>query len=148
MIVAALCLFAATAATAETRTMSDIRYGAEGDHRLDVYWDDARSGAPVIVMLHGGGWKRGGKEMPAVWKDKVAWWLPKGYVFVSVETRLLPQAAPDEQAQDFAKAVAFVQANATRWGGDPSRVVLMGHSAGAHVAALVASDCAPASIAG
>ena len=44
MILAALCLFAATAATAETRTMSDIRYGAEGDHRLDVYWDDARSG--------------------------------------------------------------------------------------------------------
>lgn len=140
LILAVLALVMATAATGEPRQTRDIAYGPDRSQRLDVYRDDTTINGPVIVMLHGGGWKRGSKSMPGVWKDKAAWWVPRGYVFVSVETRLLPEARPDEQAEDFARAVAFVQANAASWGGDRARVVLMGHSAGAHVAALVAGD--------
>ena len=140
LILALLCLLAGSAAPAEPLQSRGIAYGADSAQRLDVYSDTAHQASPIIVMLHGGGWKRGTKFMPVVWKDKVAWWVPRGYVFVSVETRLLPEARPDAQADDFAKAVAFVQKNARKWGGDPSRVVLMGHSAGAHIAALLASD--------
>lgn len=140
LILALIALIAATSASAQSIVSRNIAYGPDPAQRIDVYSDKAHTRAPIIVMLHGGGWKRGTKTMPSVWKDKVAWWVPRGYVFISVETRLLPEARPDEQAEDFAQAVAFIQANAATWGGDPSRVVLMGHSAGAHVAALLAGD--------
>lgn len=136
----AICLLLATEAPAAQQATRNIAYGTNPAQRLDVYRDDTHTTGPVIIMLHGGGWRRGSKSMPGVWRDKAAWWLPKGYVFVSVETRLLPDARPDEQLEDYARAVAFVQANAGRWGGDPGRIVLMGHSAGAHIAALLASD--------
>ena len=140
LILVLLGLLAASVAIAEPRQARNLSYGPAPENRLDLHTDTSNQAAPVLVMLHGGGWKRGSKSMPGVWKNRVAWWVPRGYVFVSVETRLLPQARPDEQVRDFARAVAFVQANAASWGGDASRVVLMGHSAGAHIAALLAGD--------
>lgn len=128
-------------ASAEISVARDIRYGAHPDHRYDVYFDEAVAGAPVIIMLHGGGWVRGRKEAAGVWRAKSAYFVPRGYVFVSVETRLLDDGAdPRAQAEDLARAVAHIRARAASWGGDPGRVILMGHSAGAHVAALVGAD--------
>ncbi|HEX4940092.1 MAG TPA: alpha/beta fold hydrolase, partial [Candidatus Kapabacteria bacterium] len=71
-------------------------------------------------------------------------WLPRGFILVSTNYRLLPDAAPLEQARDVARAVARTQALATEWGGDPERVVLMGHSAGAHLVALLNANPAEA----
>ena len=88
-------------------------------------------------MVHGGGWRRGDKASPGVVGEKAAHWLAKGYVFVSVDYRLLPDADPLQQAHDVAAAVASVQKRAPQWRADPRRMVLMGHSAGAHLVALL-----------
>jgi acetyl esterase/lipase len=117
----------------------DLAYGSDARQRVDVYLPAQRSGG-VIVMVHGGGWHTGDKAMRAVVEHKVAHWLPRGIVFVSVGYRLIPQADPLAQADDVARALAFVQARAREWGADPARVVLMGHSAGAHLVALLSAD--------
>ncbi|HYD60301.1 MAG TPA: alpha/beta hydrolase [Noviherbaspirillum sp.] len=125
---------------AGVQVVRDVAYGRDDDQRFDVYLP--RSGtrnAPVIFMAHGGGWYRGDKAMRAVVDNKVAHWVPKGYVFISTNYRMLPQAAPVEQAEDIARAIIFAQRNAASWGGDPSKFILMGHSAGAHLVALVSA---------
>lgn len=120
----------------------DVAYGPQPRQQLDVFLPQRRDGAaPVIVMVHGGGWCVGDKAFGAVTANKTAHWLPKGFVFVSVNYRMLPDgAAALEQAADVARAVAFVQKHAGDWGGDARRIVLMGHSAGAHLVSLVNAD--------
>lgn len=120
----------------------DLAYGDDPLQRLDVYRPPEAQAAPVILYVHGGGWRRGDKAMPRMVRNKLAHWSAKGYVFVSTNHRLVPQACVLEQARDVARALAFVQAKAGAWGGDARRVVLMGHSAGAHLAALVTADSA------
>jgi len=121
----------------------DVAYGPDDDQRFDVYLPrKAVQNAPVIFMAHGGGWKRGDKAMRSVVANKVAHWLPKDCLFISTNYRLLPQAAPVEQAEDIVRAVIAAQRQASSWGGDPSRFILMGHSAGAHLVAL--ASAAPA----
>ena len=129
---------------------TDIAYGPEARQRFDVYLP-ARPmrGAPVIVMVHGGAWMIGNKALPQVVENKVAHWVASGgAIFVSLNYRLVPQATPVEQADDVARALAKVQALAPSWGGDPARVALMGHSAGAHLVALVSASPAFAQRAG
>lgn len=119
----------------------DIAYGSDPAQRLDVY----RPAKPdpngvVILMVHGGGWARGDKSNGRVVTNKVAHWLPQGHVFVSINYRMVPVADPVQQADDVARALAFVQSRAASWGMNPSRVVLMGHSAGSHLVSLVSAD--------
>ncbi len=128
--------------------MRDLAYGKAPQQRLDVHRPAKAQNAPVIVMLHGGAWAFGTKEARGVVKNKVAHYLPKGYIFVSVETRLVPDADPLAQANDLAAALANVQKNAASWGGDASKLVLIGHSAGAHLVALLSADPSIAAKAG
>jgi arylformamidase len=130
----------AAAPTGDTRKLNDVTYGPDPAQRLDVYIPGGAKKAPVIVMMHGGAWVLGSKGSRGVYEAKVSHWLPRGYIFVSVETRLLPAADPLEQAGDLAAALSYVQQHAMTWGGDPSRLVLMGHSAGAHLVALLTAD--------
>lgn len=123
----------------------DIPYGDDPAQRMDVYIPQSASPpaaptAPVVFMVHGGGWRYGDKAMPNVVDNKVARWLPKGVVFVSVNYRMLPEADPLTQAADVALALAKAQSLAASWGADRSRFVLMGHSAGAHLVSLLAAD--------
>jgi len=127
-------------APAGTRIERDLAYGPAPEQRIDVYLPPAPRDAPVLLMVHGGGWARGDKRSPGVVENKVAHWLPRGWIVVSANNRLLPDAAPLDQARDIAAATAKVQQLAPAWGGDPSRVVLMGHSAGAHLVALLGAD--------
>jgi acetyl esterase/lipase len=99
-------------------------------------------------MVHGGGWTRGNKGLWRVVKNKVGYWVGKGYILVSTNYRMVPSADPVTQATDVAKALAFVQAHLKSWGGDPARIVLIGHSSGAHLVALLTSDPAIAARAG
>lgn len=133
---------------AGSRVLRDEAYGEHRLQKVDVYIppgvgavsaSDMDPGAPVVFMVHGGGWRRGDKSSRDVVRNKVRWLLPKGYVFVSVNYRLSPEIDPTEQALDVARALDYVQREAPRWGGDPDRIVLMGHSAGAHLVTMLTS---------
>lgn len=119
---------------------SDVAYGSDPEQCLDVYRPADARAAPVILFVHGGGWRRGDKAMLQMVRNKVAHWVGKGYVFVSTNYRMRQAANPVEQAEDVSRALAFVQGRAGSWGGDPARVILMGHSAGAHLVALITAD--------
>jgi acetyl esterase/lipase len=126
---------------AGTRVERDIAYGPDPKQRYDVYLPaHARPGAPILFMVHGGGWRNGDKRMRNVVGNKAAYWLEHGFVFVSTDYRLEPDADPLLQARDVAAAVASVQRRARQWNADPAKTVLMGHSAGAHLVALLGSD--------
>jgi acetyl esterase/lipase len=119
------------------RVLRDVPYGQDARQRLDAYLP-AKPTGPVILMVHGGAWAFGDKASPDVLKNKVRHWVDGlGYVLVSTNYRLLPAAHPLEQADDVARALALVQQQAPQWGADPKRLVLMGHSAGAHLAMLL-----------
>nr|WP_315463869.1 alpha/beta hydrolase [uncultured Rhodoferax sp.] len=124
------------------KVLRDVPYGSDALQKMDVYLPDAPATgpAPVIFMVHGGGWRTGDKRHSNVVDNKAKRWLPKGFVFVSVNNRLLPEADPLDQVRDVARALASAQAKAPSWGADPKQFVLMGHSAGAHLVALLSSS--------
>jgi arylformamidase len=120
------------------RVLRNISYGNDTRQRMDVYLPRQQvSGAPVILMAHGGGWRRGDKGASNVVENKVARWVTQGFIFVSTNYRMLPKSDPLEQAKDVARAIAAAQSRAASWGGDSSKFILMGHSAGAHLVALL-----------
>lgn len=123
----------------QVRVERNLAYGLHPDQRIDVYLPGEAKG-PLLLMVHGGGWRRGDKGAPGVILAKVRHWTAQGFVVASANYRLLPDADPQEQARDVARALAFLQARAGTWGADPQRVVLMGHSAGAHLVALLDAD--------
>ncbi|MEP7297324.1 MAG: alpha/beta hydrolase [Burkholderiales bacterium] len=127
---------------AGVKRIADVPYGDDARQRFDVYQPEspAPQRAPVIVMVHGGAWMVGNKSLPQVVENKVARWVTRGAILVSINYRLVPQVAPLEQADDVARAIAAVQRLAPSWGGDPTRIALMGHSAGAHLVALVTAS--------
>lgn len=128
------------AAQAAQQAAREIAYGSDPLQRLDFHAAaNAKAPAPLIVFVHGGGWKRGDKGN-ATGAAKVTHFTARGYAFASINYRLVPDATVEEQASDVANALAYLLRDAARLGADPSRVVLIGHSAGAHLAALVGTD--------
>ena len=117
---------------------TEIAYGSDPLQKLD-FWRASAPNAPLIVFIHGGGWKRGDKAN-ATGPAKVTHYLAAGYAVASIDYRLVPAATVEQQAQDVADAVAALRTQAVKLGIDPARIVLMGHSAGAHLAALVGTD--------
>jgi arylformamidase len=134
-----LCVLAVSPAAARD-VIRDVPYGPDPRQRIDVYLPDRPSNAPVIFMVHGGGWAIGSKSNRSVVENKAGHWLPKGYIFISAGYRLLPGAGPLVQVADVAAALALAQRKAASWGGNPDRFVLMGHSAGAHLVTLLSAD--------
>ena len=124
----------------DARLERDLPYATDPQQRLDVYLPAQAKGAPIILMVHGGAWMIGDKAASGFVSNKVAHWLPKGYIIVSSNYRMSKRPNPLEQADDIARALAFVQAKTPSWGGDPTRVLLLGHSAGAHLVSLLAAD--------
>lgn len=122
------------------RLLRDVAYGSDPRQRMDVYLPAQAQGAPVLLLVHGGGWRHGDKAHARLVRNKVAHWVGQGAVLVSVNYRMLPDALPDTQARDVAQALAQAQQQAAAWGADARRFVLMGHSAGAHLVALVAAS--------
>jgi len=125
---------------AGVRLVRDVAYGSDKAQRFDVYVPKGASNAPVIFMVHGGGWKHGDKKMDAVVENKVAYWSRKGFIVISTDYRMLPDADPVAQAQDVAKAIGVAQDKAAEWGGARGKFILMGHSAGAHLVSLLNSS--------
>lgn len=121
------------------RLLADQPYGPHPKQRYDVYLPAKAEHAPVIFMVHGGAWRTGDKANAQVVQNKVQRWSRRGIIVVSINYRLLPAASVAQQAEDVAAALAAAQAQAATWGGDRSKFVLMGHSAGAHLVALLAA---------
>lgn len=119
---------------------TDIAYGSDPLQHLD-FWHatKANGAAPLVIFVHGGGWEAGDKDM-ARGSAKVSHSLERGYAFASIGYRLVPSATVEQQAQDVADAIAVLVRQAATLGIDTRRIVLMGHSAGAHLAALVGTD--------
>jgi arylformamidase len=130
---------AVTPAQPALRVERDIPYAEprNGRQLLDVYAPPAGSNLPVVVWVHGGGWMRGSKNEVA---HKPAAFAEKGFVFVPVNYRFVPHVTMDTIVRDVAKSVGWVHTNIARHGGDPNRIFLMGHSAGAQLAALLCAD--------
>jgi len=118
----------------------NISYGADSAQNFDVYIPKNTENAPVILMVHGGAWRIGDKAISRVLENKANRWLAKGIIFVSINYRMLPKADPLTQANDVALALAKAQTLAPTWGGDTKRFVIMGHSAGAHLVALITAN--------
>jgi acetyl esterase/lipase len=117
-----------------------MSYGSDALQTLD-FWraKEAKRPAPLIVYVHGGGWKRGSKDN-ATGRFKPVHYPGQGYAFASINYRLVPAATVEQQAADVAGAVKALIGRADTLGIDRRRIVLMGHSAGAHLVALVGTD--------
>ena len=104
---------------------------------LDVYAPDGAKNLPVVFWMHGGGWQAGDKSEVA---RKPQAFMARGYVFVSINYRLLPAVAMSDINRDVARALGWVHRNIASYGGDPDRLLVMGHSAGGELAALMCTD--------
>jgi acetyl esterase/lipase len=118
---------------------ADIPYMEHAHERqvLDVYAPEDARDLPVVFWIHGGGWQTGDKTDVQI-KPRV--FAERGYVFVSTNYRLLPDVEMGELIRDVAKSLGWVYRNIGEYGGDPERVFVMGHSAGAQLAALLCVD--------
>lgn len=139
---------APAALSAGVQRIADVPYGADPAQRMDVYVPTSPTTgtnslvasavrAPVIFMVHGGGWRHGDKAMGRVVQEKVNRWVPKGFILISINYRMLPDAPVAVQERDVQAALMAAQQRAGTWRGDPNRFILMGHSAGAHLVALL-----------
>jgi arylformamidase len=141
---ASLALFAADAPAPLVTTWADVPYAGTSDFRqtLNVYMPAAKptKPAPVIFWIHGGGW-RGGEKTSVQLKPK--FFTDLGYVFVSTNHRYITTNPMNEIFADIAKSLRWTHDHAAEFGGDPNRIVIMGHSSGAQLAAYLAIDERP-----
>ncbi len=110
---------------------------------LDIYRPKSSSTnaqKPVVVMIHGGGWRTGDKGSESQGRQKASFFTGHGFVYVSANYRLSPEVQHPAHVEDVAKALSWIFDNIASYGGDPKRIFLMGHSSGAHLAALVTAD--------
>ncbi len=140
LVLSGAFILSSAALAARPAAQQEIAYGAAPLQRLDFYpaAGSSRTPAPLIIFVHGGGWSRGDKGN-ATGAAKVAHFNARGWAVASLNYRLVPAARVEDSAADVAAAVARLMKDAPRLGLDPDRVILMGHSAGAHLAALVAT---------
>ncbi|MDP3069138.1 MAG: alpha/beta hydrolase [Opitutaceae bacterium] len=128
----------ASAAPAIT-VVRDVRYAESGHprHVLDIHAPAGAKDLPVVFWIHGGGWQAGDKGDV---KLKPQMFTERGFVFVSTNYRLLPHVPMGDIIRDIAQAFAWTHAHIARHGGDPRRILVGGHSAGAQLAALLCTD--------
>lgn len=115
--------------------VAEVSYGAGAHRKLDIYSPRGASNRPVVIFWHGGSWTGGSKSY---YRFVGAALAERGFVTVLPDYRLYPEAKFPQFMDDGAQAVAWVQQHVREYGGDPERIVLMGHSAGAHMAAMLA----------
>jgi arylformamidase len=124
---------------AEPRIHRDLAYFEPKEQRrtLDVYTTTDSKNQPIVFWIHGGGWQRGDKSDVA---SKPWAFLDRGFVFVSTNYRFIPHVTMKDIAGDLAKAIRWTHDHARDYGGDPNRIFVMGHSAGASLSALICTD--------
>jgi acetyl esterase/lipase len=134
------CAFLCLASVAQAQNLtSNVPYADHAHERqvLDIYAPDGAKNLPVVFWIHGGGWQTGDKTNVQM---KPRAFAERSFVFVSTNYRLLPDVEMGVLIRDVAKSLGWVHKNITRYGGDPTRIFVMGHSAGAQLAALLCTD--------
>ena len=120
-----------------TVVLANQAFGKDDKQRLDVYSPKDVKDAAVVIFIHGGEWTKGDK---AAVSFKPRFFNENGIVFVSVNYRLSPADKHPAHVSDLAAAIRWVRDHAQEFGADPRKIVLMGHSAGCHLATLVTLD--------
>jgi acetyl esterase/lipase len=147
LAVAAVLLGNEWAVARASHRVADVPYVAASapdfdakQHRLNIYQPTKKATAPrpVVLFIHGGSWNSGSKD-DIIYKAIGRRLAKNGFVGVVISYRLAPQALVPQQADDCARALAWTVAHIAEYGGDPKRLVLMGHSAGGGLAALLAT---------
>ncbi len=135
----ALLILSTPVLAEEPNVHRDIAYAEPKNERqtLDVYAPKEGKNHPVVFWIHGGGWQRGDKTEV---QGKPQAFVDRGFVFVSTNYRFVPNVTIKEMAGDIAKSIRWVHDHAEQHGGDPNTIFVMGHSAGAQLAALVCTD--------
>jgi acetyl esterase/lipase len=126
----------------EIEAVKNIAYydGKDADpvkHKLDLYLPKGQKDFPVVVFVHGGGWKNGDKMIYGKLADVL---VPSGIGAVVINYRLTPKVSHPGHIQDVAKAFAWVFRNIGKYGGRNDQIFVSGHSAGGHLAALLATN--------
>ena len=116
---------------------SSIAYAERSRHRLDICRPSDAIDAPVIIFFYGGAWRSGNKELYRYVAKALA---RLGYVVVVPDYRIFPEVRYPDFLEDGALVVRWVKGNVARFGGDPEKIFLKGHSAGAHIAAMLSID--------
>ena len=149
MVMLVVPVFAALAACSPLGTLNaltpgshfsrdqDIAYGTDPRQRLDIYRPTDKTNAPVVVFFYGGSWNSGSRADYAFVGEALA---SRGIVAVLADYRLYPQVHYQGLLQDSAQAVGWTREHVRQYGGDPSKLYVMGHSAGAYNAAMLALD--------
>jgi acetyl esterase/lipase len=134
-----LAFLTLTAAAHAEKVAGDVPYADPAHERqvLDIYAPANAQGLPVVFWIHGGGWQTGDKTDVQI---KPQWFNERGYVFVSTNYRLWPKVEMEELIRDVAQSLGWVHQHVADYGGDPERIFVMGHSAGAQLAALLCID--------
>lgn len=111
----------------------DVSYGGDPLQRLDIYAPAGKPAKlPVLLFVHGGGFTRGDKHGPFYPDNITAWGARNGMIGVNIDYRLAPKDVWPTGAKDLAAAIAWVHANIAKYGGNPDRIIIWGHSAGAN----------------
>mgnify|MGYP002073289612 FL=1 len=129
--------FAAPALPAFAAPPRTVQLGPHSKQALDLYPTPGLKDAPVLLFVHGGGWSLGDKGAVNALPGYAA---RHGFLLASAGYRLAPEVDAGGCAEDVALSIAWLSENAARNGGDPQRIVIAGHSAGAHLVALVGAD--------
>lgn len=123
------------------KVTKDVSYGELPKQKLDIYQPAGASGAPVFVFVHGGGYRVGDRDVNAEIYGNVPYYFARhGLLGINATYRLYPEATWPSGAVDMRALVAWIKANARQHGGDPDRIFMMGHSAGATHVATYAFD--------
>lgn len=129
-IIGSSLLLSGLPAQASERAPITVNYGPCD---LDIYAATEGARLPVLFYVHGGAWQIGSRRKVG---DKPAFFKSLGFLLVSIDYRLFPFVKPARQAEDVANAYSWVRDNIAKFGGDPSNIVALGHSAGTHLLAL------------
>jgi arylformamidase len=134
-----LIAFALLSETQAQDVKRNVRYAdsTHERHVLDIYSPRGSKNLPVVFWIHGGGWQTGDKTSVQI---KPQFFMDNKIVFVSTNYRLLPDVDMGTIVRDIAKSLRWVHDHIAEHGGDPQRLLVMGHSAGAQLAALVSID--------
>jgi acetyl esterase/lipase len=121
----------------DTVVKKDVAFGKDEKQKLDVYSPKNGKDCPIVIFVHRGEWTKGDKSEVSY---KPKFFNEHGIVFISTNYRLYPEAKFPAHAEDVASAVRWTVDHAKEFGGDPKKIILMGHSAGCHLVTLVGLD--------